>query len=100
VGVDVPFQMANGAISLHPIDGIGSEVSLMAYLSTERLLWAGDYIQTVDEPSAYATEVWRAAQRDGLRPERTAAEHLPLTPWSKIEELQNADAARANPSSK
>jgi hypothetical protein len=100
VGVDAPYQMANGAISLHPIDGIGSEVSLMVYLATERLLWAGDYIQTVDEPSAYATEVWRAVQRDGLHPERTAAEHLPLTPWSKIEALQNTDAARANSNSR
>jgi hypothetical protein len=88
VGVDAPYELAGGAISLHPIDGIGSEVSLMAYLATDRVLWASDYIQTVDEPSAYASEVWRAAQRDGLHPERTAAEHLPLTPWTKIEELQ------------
>jgi hypothetical protein len=42
----------------------------------------------VSEPTLYTSEVWRAAQRDGLHPERTAAEHLPLTPWSKIEELQ------------
>ena len=34
------------------------------------------------------SEVWKAVQRDGLHPERTAAEHLNLTPWSKIEELQ------------
>jgi|GEM_PF-781038 len=86
--VDTVYTMAGGAISLHPIDGIGSEVALMAYLVADRFLWASDYIQTVARPSSYASEVWSAVQRDGLRPERTAAEHLPLTPWSKIEELQ------------
>ena len=91
VGVDAPYKLAGGEISLHPIDGIGSEVSLMAYLAADRVLWASDYIQTVDEPSAYASEVWHAVQRDGLHPERAAAEHLPLTPWTKIEELQKKD---------
>jgi len=80
--------LAGGAISLHPIDGIGSEVALMGYLVADRFLWASDFIQTVAEPTAYASEVWRAVQREGLHPERTAAEHLPLTLWSKIEELQ------------
>jgi hypothetical protein len=88
VGVDARYSMAGGAISLHPIDGIGSEVALMGYVPADRFLWASDYIQTVDEPSLYGLEVWRAAQRDGLHPERTAAEHLPLTPWAKIDELQ------------
>jgi hypothetical protein len=88
VGVAAPYSAAGGAISLHPIDGIGSEVALMGYLAADRFLWASDFIQTVTEPSAYASEVWRAVQREGLHPERTAAEHLPLTPWSRIEELQ------------
>jgi len=88
IGVDAAYSLAGGAISLHPIDGIGSEVALMGYLATDRFLWASDYIQTVAEPTAYTSEVWRAAQHNGLRPERTAAEHLPLTPWTKIEELQ------------
>jgi hypothetical protein len=88
VGVDSLYSLANGAITLHPIDGIGSEVALLAYLSRDHFLWASDFIQTVAEPTSYASEVWTAAQRDGLRPERTAAEHLPLTPWTKIEELQ------------
>jgi hypothetical protein len=99
VGVDAAYQLAGGAIGLHPIDGIGSEVALMAYLAPDRLLWASDYIQTVDEPSAYASEVWRAVKRDGLHPERTAAEHLPLTPWAKIEELQKKDESDAGPRS-
>ena len=88
VGVDATYSTAGGAITLHPIDGIGSEVALMGYLATDRFLWASDYIQTVAELTSYASEIWRAVQRDGLHPERTAAEHLPLTPWSKIEELQ------------
>ncbi|HXI62743.1 MAG TPA: hypothetical protein VNF70_08525, partial [Pyrinomonadaceae bacterium] len=88
IGVDASYSVAGGAISIHPIDGIGSEVALVGYVVADHFLWASDYIQTVSEPTLYASEVWRAAQRDGLRPERTAAEHLPLTPWSKIEELQ------------
>jgi len=88
IGVDSVYSTAGGAISLHPIDGIGSEVALMAYLVPDRFLWASDYIQTLSRPTSYASEVWRAVQRDALKPERTAAEHLPLTPWEKIEELQ------------
>ncbi len=93
VGVDAARSIAGGAISLHPIDGIGSEVALMGYLVADRFLWASDYIQTVAQPSSYASEVWRAVHRDGLQPERTAAEHLPLTPWAKIEELQKQAGA-------
>ncbi len=60
----------------------------MGYLVADHFLWASDYIQTVSEPTLYTSEIRRAVQRVGLQPERTAAEHLPLTPWSKIEELQ------------
>jgi hypothetical protein len=88
IGVDGAFKLANGEVTLHPIDGIGSEVALMAYLANDHFLWASDYIQTLAEPTSYASEIWSAVQRDGLRPERVAAEHLPLTQWSKIDELQ------------
>jgi hypothetical protein len=88
VGVDTSYSLAGGAVSVHPIDGIGNEVALMGYLVADHFLWASDYIQTASEPTLYTSEVWRAVQRVGLHPERTAAEHLPLTPWSKIEELQ------------
>jgi hypothetical protein len=47
-------------------------------------LWASDYIQTLDTPSLYATDVQRAAARSGIEPELTAAEHLPLSEWSKV----------------
>jgi hypothetical protein len=88
VGVEATYNLAGGAISLHPIDGIGTEAALIAYLARERVLWASDYLQTVHEPTSYATEVWQAVERDGLHPENAVAEHLPLTPWTKIEELQ------------
>jgi len=39
------------------------------------------------EPSAYADDVATAVRRDGLRPERTAAQHLPLTPWAQVEAI-------------
>jgi len=94
VGVDGPYSTLGGAVSLHPIDGIGSEVALMGYFVADRFLWASDYIQTVAEPTSYTSEVWLATQRDGLRPERTAAEHLPLTPWPKIQELQKKNGAK------
>lgn len=88
VGVDASYSLAGGAVSVHPIDGIGSEVALMGHLVADHFLWASDYIQTVNESTLYTSDVWHAVQRVGLHPERTAAEHLSLTPWSKIEELQ------------
>lgn len=93
VGVASSSSIAGGAVSLHPIDGIGSEVALMAYLTADRFLWASDYIQTVAEPTSYTTEVWSAVKREGLKPERTAAQHLALTPWTTIEELQKPQSA-------
>jgi hypothetical protein len=87
VGVDGPHRLAGSAVTLHPIDGIGSEVALMANVAADRFLWASDYIQTVDEPTAYAAEVLAAVRREGLKPERTAAQHLPLTPWTQVEAL-------------
>jgi hypothetical protein len=87
IGVDGIYQLAGGGVSLHPIDGIGTETALLAYVVSDRFLWASDYIQTTSQPTAYAAEVIRAARRDGLTPERTAAEHLPLTTWTQIEPL-------------
>jgi hypothetical protein len=87
IGVNSAYTMANGAITIHPIDGIGSECALMAFLVRDKFLWASDYIQTTSEPTSYVLEVWSAVKRDGLTPESTAAEHLPLTAWAKIEDL-------------
>jgi len=87
IGVDAITALAKGAVTLHPIDGIGSETALMAYVARDRFLWASDYIQTVAEPTLYAGDVLSAVRRDGLLPERTAAQHLALTPWSVVEAL-------------
>lgn len=87
VGVSTRMPLAGGAVTLHPIDGIGSEVALMGYVTADRFLWASDYVQSVTEPSSYASEVVAAVRRDGLHPERFAAQHTALTPWSQLEAL-------------
>lgn len=97
VGVTALTKLAGGAVSLHPIDGVGGETAVMAYLAADRFLWASDFIQTVATPSLYADDVLAAVRRDGLHPERTAAEHLPLTPWSRVEALAGPAPAAAKP---
>jgi hypothetical protein len=87
VGVDAPYKLAGGGVTLHPIDGIASEVAIMAFVAADRFLWASDYVQTVAKPTAYTSEVVAAALRDGLTPARLAAMHLRLTPWSQVEVL-------------
>lgn len=77
-----------GGLRLLPIDGIGSEVALMAYFPDEKFLWASDFIQTLDEPTAYAREVLLAAKRNGIEPERVAAEHLPISEWKAVQSAQ------------
>jgi hypothetical protein len=81
------LSLGNGAIKLYAIDGAASEGALMAFIPSERYLWASDFVQTVARPSQYATEVWNAAKRIGISPERFAAEHMPLTPWSKVADV-------------
>ncbi len=89
------MNRASGAVQLTPIDGIGSEVALMAYLPAEKFLWASDYIQTLEEPSLYASEVLRAARRAQFNPRRVAAEHLPLTDWKAVESVQAKSSTTA-----
>jgi len=88
VGVTAWTPLAGGAVTLHPIDGIGSELALMGYVAADRFLWASDYVQSVTEPTSYAREVVAAVRRDGLAPERVAAEHTALTPWPQLEALE------------
>jgi hypothetical protein len=87
VSIETMTPLASGVL-LVPIEGIGSELALMAYLPNERFLWASDYIQTVEEPSLYAAEVIRAAERAGIQPERVAAEHVPVTDWKAVRAAQ------------
>lgn len=87
-GVNTALRLAGGKIQLYAIDGVGSEGALMAYLPDDGFLWASDYIQRLDQPAKYTTEVWQATKRVGITPQRVAAQHLRLTPWSTIESLQ------------
>jgi hypothetical protein len=89
-GVSDSMSLAGGALRLYPIDGPSSEGALLAWVEGDRFLWASDYIQTAQQPTPYTTEVWRAVRRSGLTPERVAAEHLPLTPWTTIDSLARA----------
>jgi hypothetical protein len=70
----------------------------MAYLPREKFLWASDYVQTTSEPSLYANEVLRAAERAGIKPERVAAEHIPLTDWTKVQAAQAASPEQSHSS--
>lgn len=87
VAVNDSLALAGGAIRLHAIDGVSSEGALMAYLSGDRFLYAGDFIQDTQNPSQYASEVSRAVRRAGVTPQRVAAMHIPLTAWEKIAAL-------------
>ncbi len=87
VGVDDSLSLAGGELRLYPIDGVGSEGALMAYLPGDRFLWASDFLQRLDAPTLYATEIRAAADRHGLHPDRVAAEHLPVTAWARIEAI-------------
>jgi hypothetical protein len=88
------LALAGGKLKIYAIDGIGSEGALMAYLEGDRFLWASDYIQTIQQPSTYATDVWRAVQRAGVRPSRVAAQHLPLTDWGVVDSLAQSGSKR------
>lgn len=85
--VDDSLTLARGGVVLHPIDGISSEGAVVAWVPSERFLWASDYIQNLREPTQYTTEVWLATRRAKIKPERTAAQHIPLTPWATIDGL-------------
>jgi hypothetical protein len=84
------LRLAGGRIRLFAVDGISSEGALVAYVESDRFLWASDYIQSVRQPSTYLIEVWRAVRRAGLAPRMTAAQHLPVTPWSRVDSLARA----------
>jgi hypothetical protein len=56
---------------------------------------ASDFVQTVARPPQYATEVWNSAKRVGIAPDRFAAEHATLTPWSKVADVNRLLAWRS-----
>ena len=87
VGVRDVGKLAGGEVLLFPIDGIGSEVALAAYVGNSRFLWASDFVQSLSEPTAYVNEVVRAAHRVGIVPERVAAQHMALVRWDTVSQL-------------
>lgn len=91
--VDDNAELAGGAVRLTTIDGIGGEGALIAWMPAHAFLWAGDFIQDLRGPSLYAGEVMRAVRREGFRPDRFGAQHLPLAAWSKVEDA-NPQATR------
>ncbi len=84
VTVDKEMRLAGGKIELQAIDGIGSEVALIAYLPADHFLWASDFVQTLSEPTMYAREVINAVERAHFQPQKVAAEHLPLNTWQNV----------------
>ncbi|HEU6452575.1 MAG TPA: hypothetical protein VFT57_14245 [Gemmatimonadaceae bacterium] len=87
VGVRDSLALAGGALRLYPIDGVASEGALMVWIPEDGVLWAGDYVQQVDEPSLYASEVVRAVQRVGVRPRTVVAQHQAPVEWGVVEAL-------------
>jgi hypothetical protein len=87
VGVSDSLRLAGGDLLLFPIDGRTSEVALADYVRPDRFLWASDFIQTLQKPSAYLDDVWQAVARVGVTPERVAAEHLALSMWETADRL-------------
>jgi hypothetical protein len=84
ISVTKAKPLGGGAIRLLPIDGIGSEGALMAWLPGDGFLWAGDYLQDANAASSYAAEVITAATREAIDPARVAAQHLGVTSWAQI----------------
>lgn len=85
--VAVHGPLIGSGLGLYPIDGAGSEGALMAYLPSDGVLWASDYVQTLEAPALYTTEVYTAACRFGLTPTRVVAEHHPVADWSTLSQV-------------
>jgi glyoxylase-like metal-dependent hydrolase (beta-lactamase superfamily II) len=88
--VEDRLDLGGGAVRLHPIDGVGSEGAIMAYIPSDRFLYAGDYIQPGGPGSfsaVYAREVRAAVERAGFTPERFIAMHMKLGQWTDVERI-------------
>lgn len=87
VGVADTLSLAGGDLLVFAIDGRTSEVALGAFSRVERFLWASDFVQTLQQPTAYLDDVWSAVSRVGVLPTRLAAEHLALSDWITADRL-------------
>ncbi len=82
--VPVREPLSRAGIAAYPIDGIGTEGTLMVWLPEDSLLWAGDNVQQLNIPSLNTNEVYAAACRAELTPTRVVAQHQPTALWSKL----------------
>jgi hypothetical protein len=82
--VDGSLALAGGDIQLFPIDGAASEVALAAFVRSDLFLWASDFIQNLTAPTQYVDDVVAAVRRVGVSPVKVAAEHAPLSDWSRV----------------
>jgi hypothetical protein len=90
MAVEDQMDLGGGALRLRAIDGVGSEGAVMAYIPSDRFLYASDYIQPGGPGSfsaQYAREVRAAVQRAGFTPDRFVAMHMKLGQWADIEHL-------------
>jgi hypothetical protein len=92
--IPVREDLTRSGIAAYAIDGVGSEGALMVWLPDDGVLWASDYVQQLDAPALYTTEVYAATCRAGITPTRVVAEHQPTAPWSKLTALVGTPCRR------
>ena len=85
--VDASLALAGGDVQLFALDGAASEVALAAFVRPDAFLWASDFIQDLSAPTQYVDEVVAAVRRARVSPMHVAAEHAPLSEWSRIDAL-------------
>ncbi len=75
------------------------ERMLMVYLPQHKLLYTSDLLQPgQDGPffiMEYVREAADAATREKLAVDRFFGMHMPLTPWTKVQEALAANASKA-----
>ena len=86
------LRLAGGALVVHPIRGVASEGAVLVSIPGEKFVWAGDYVQQVNQATQYAGEVMRTLSRLGISPDRIAAQHLPLTNWDVVVNANGGNA--------
>jgi hypothetical protein len=73
--------LANGQVRLYPMDGIGGETVLLAYIVPARFVWATDHIQDTASDNIYVREVRQTVAHHGLAPVATSGPHFRVIPW-------------------
>ena len=82
--IDQPTDLAGGALRVVPLQGVGSEGGLGAWIPGEKFWWAGDYVQLLDQPTLYGREMIGTVRAAGATPERFGAQHVGLAEWARL----------------